>query len=318
MKKILLCDHPWIGLDIEQQLCDEAGFELVEAPANATLDQLLALGGDVVGIVTCWATVPRALIEASPHLKVVSRLGVGVDNIDLEAADDRGVVVTRVPDYCVEEVSDHVVAVVHNWARGIAFFDRSVRAGIWQPGSRDLRRIRELTIGIWGSGLNGIRTGEKFAALGCTVLFDDRHPDRVANFEAVPVETLLDRSDVLSLHIPLTPANVGILNAERLSRMKHGSLVVNTARGALINIDDLAVALDAGTIDAAALDVLPNEPVVPPAIAGRENVVITPHVAFSSIQAITELRHRTFDDHFRAQRGETPMHPVKTIASHEQ
>src|ERR1039457_245283 len=101
--KILLTDHPWPGVDIERSLCAERGYELVEAPLGATPEDLVARASDVVGIITCWAQVPRRLIEASPSLKVVSRLGVGVDNIDQVAARDNDVVVTRVPDYCVEE-----------------------------------------------------------------------------------------------------------------------------------------------------------------------------------------------------------------------
>jgi hypothetical protein len=115
---VLLTDHPWEGVDVERELLAAGGYDLIEAPVGASEDVLVELAADVVGILTCWALVPEAVIAASPRLRVVTRLGVGLDNIDLHAAAQRGVVVTRIPDYCIEEVSDHVVGLVHVWARG--------------------------------------------------------------------------------------------------------------------------------------------------------------------------------------------------------
>ena len=309
--RVLLTDHPWPDADIESRICAEAGFELVDAPKDAGPEELLALGRDVVGIITCWAQVPRLLINASPDLVVVSRLGVGIDNIDVASAHERGVVVTRVPDYCVEEVSDHAVALVFAWARGIANLDRSVRAGLWGAGDYQLRRVRDLTIGVWGTGLNGIRTGEKLSALGCTVFFDDRHPERVPAMDVLSVSELLGRCDVLSLHLPLNEENKRIVGAEILARMRPNSLLVNTARGGLIDTEALASALDQRRPGFAALDVLPHEPDVPPALARRDDVLITPHVAFSSVQSVRELRQRTTEDLVRTLRGEQPMDPVE-------
>ncbi len=308
-RKVLLTDHPWDGVDIESEICLEAGYELVEAPRGADLAQLVDLGADVEGIITCWARVPGELIRSSPHLQVVSRLGVGVDNIDLDAAAECGVTVTRVPDYCVEEVSDHVLALVYAWARGVTYFDRAVRSGRWEPGALALRRVRDLVVGVWGTGLIGTRTADKFSALGCTVVVDDRHPERAGPYPAVTRDELLERSDVVTLHLPLTEENRGIVGAEVLSKMRPGSLLVNTSRGGIVDSDALAAALDAGHLGAAALDVLPNEPQVPTALADRDDVVITPHVAFSSIQSVQELRARATEDLVRVLRGEPAEHP---------
>ena len=289
--RVLLTDHPWEGTEIESALCADAGIELVDAPSGATETQLVDLAGDVDGIMTCWAPVTAAVIGASPRLVVVSRLGVGVDNIDVRAAETRGVIVTRVPDYCMEEVSDHVVALVHSWARGIAFFDRAVRGGEWASGALELRRVRDLTIGIWGSGIIGTRTAEKFAALGCRVVIDDRHPERGGPFPRLSVPDLLEESDIVSLHLPLSEGTRNIVNAAVLTRMRPGSLLVNTSRGGLVDVDALVAALDLGRPGFAALDVLPEEPVVPEALR-RHDVLITPHVAFSSLQSVRELRQR--------------------------
>jgi len=308
-RRVLLTDHPWQGVEVEAGICADAGLELVEAPPGADLDQLMALGADVEGIITCWSRVPGQLIRASPRLKVVSRLGVGVDNIDLDAAAERGVTVTRVPDYCVEEVSDHVVALVFSWARGVTYFDRAVRDGRWEPGALPLRRVRDLVVGVWGSGLIGSRTAEKFSALGCAVLMDDRHPERTGPYTVVSRDELLAGSDVLTIHLPMNEQNRGLVGSEVLSRMRTGSLLVNTSRGGLVDSEALAAALVTGRPSAAALDVLPDEPKVPASLANRDNVVITPHVAFSSVQSVLELRTRATQDLVRVLRGEPAQHP---------
>jgi D-3-phosphoglycerate dehydrogenase len=313
-RRVLLTDHPWPGTDIETALCSAAGIELIEAPAGASEDQLVALARNVEGIITCWAPVTAAVIAASPHLAVVSRLGVGVDNIDVRAAARRGTTVTRVPDYCMEEVSDHVVGLVHAWARGIASFDRAVRAREWSGGGLALRRVRDLTIGIWGSGIIGIRTAEKFSALGCNVVIDDRHPEQVGRFTCLPVADLLRQSDVVSLHVPLSEANHNLVDEAILSDMRSGSLLVNTSRGGLVDVDALAAALDLGRPGFAALDVLPDEPHVPDVLR-REDVLITPHVAFSSVQSVRELRQRATEDLIRVVMGQTPLHPYVVPAS---
>jgi len=305
--RVVLTDHPWPGSDVEEAICSAAGYELVDCQGSGGPEEVRRLAQGAVGILTNWFPVTASLIEACPQLRVVTRLGVGVDNIDLDAAESRGVVVTRVPDYCVEEVSDHAVAMVLDWARGVSFFDREVRAGRFDPGARALRRVRDLVVGIWGAGRNGTATGRKLACFGCQVLVDDRHPGR-APFTSVPLSELLSRSDVVSVHLPLTAETRGIVGKEALAAMRPGSLLVNTGRGALVDVDALAAALDAGRPGSAALDVLPDEPAVPPALAGREDVLITPHVAFSSVESVAEVRRRATEDLVRVLQGAEPLH----------
>jgi D-3-phosphoglycerate dehydrogenase len=174
-----------------------------------------------------------------------------------------------------------------------------------------LRRVRDLTVGVWGFGNIGRRTAEKFAALGCTVLFDDRHPERgFAGVSPVGVDELLARSDVLSIHLPASPATNSIVDAGVLASMLPGSLLVNTSRGVLVDLDALIVALDDGRPGAAALDVLAGEPAVPPRLAKRDDVILTPHVAFNSPTAVVELRRRATEDLVRVLRGEPAHDPV--------
>jgi D-3-phosphoglycerate dehydrogenase len=225
-------------------------------------------------------------------------------------------VVTRVPDYCVEEVSDHVVGLLHAWARCIVSADRDVRAGTWHPGQYAPRRVSSLVTGVWGLGPTGRRTAEKLLTLcdpaqGGQVLADDRHPELApAGVRVVPADTLLAECDVLSLHLPLTPDTRGLLDAGRLARMKPGALLVNTSRGALVDIPALCAALDAGTPGGAALDVFPGEPEVPAALRPRPDVILTPHIAFSSGHSVLELRRRSTEDLLRVLAGLPPHDPV--------
>ncbi len=185
--KVLLTDHAWPGVTVEAGLCDAAGFDLVEAPPDASEAVLAELAADVDGILTCWAKVTGRVIAASPGLRVVSRMGVGLDNIDLAAAAARGIVVTRVPDYCAEEVSDHVIGLLHAWARCLLTADHDVRTGRWDPARYTPRRVRTLVTGVWGLGPLGVRTAEKLVALGGQVLADDRYPERApAGVQPVP------------------------------------------------------------------------------------------------------------------------------------
>lgn len=306
--RVLITDHPWRGSEVEAEICGAAGYALVDGARADDPAALRLLAEDAVGILTNWFPVTASLIDSCPKLRVVTRLGVGVDNIDVAAAAAHGVVVTRIPDYCVEEVSDHAVAMVLDWARGTSFFDREIRAGRFDPGARDLHRVRDLVVGIWGAGRNGIATGRKLACFGCQVLVDDRIPVPTG-FLAAPVDELLARCDVVSVHLPLNAETRGIVGARALSLMRPGSLLVNTGRGRLVDIDALVAALDAGRPGAVALDVLPDEPQVPAALAGRNDVLITPHVAFASIESVAEVRRRATEDLVRVLEGESPLNP---------
>ena len=299
--RVLITDYVWPTLDRERAVLQPLGVELVPAPSGdeATLAGLAADGGGVDGIMTCFADVTPAVVRASARLKVVARYGIGVDNIAVDVATGRGAVVTNVPDYCVEEVAEHALALMLACARRLTRYDRAARAGRWNSKEgMPLYRVQGKTLGIVGFGQTGRRLATKAQALGLDVL---AHGPRLAPDEAealgckaVSLSELLRRSDFVSLHLPLTPQTARMFDRERFGQMKPGAIFINTSRGGLVESAALEEALAAGHVAAAGIDVLPQEP--PDAnepLLRQENLIITPHVAFYSEESLAELQIRT-------------------------
>ncbi|MDN0200661.1 C-terminal binding protein [Streptomyces sp. S.PNR 29] len=310
---VLLTDYAWPDDSVERSVIERAGHTLVTGPAEpaaAEVVEELVAEHRPAGILTCWAPVSAAAVGASPDLRIVARLGVGLDNIAVDAATERGVWVTNVPDYCVEEVSDHAVGMVLAWTRGLAVSDRDVRAGRWDPASARLRRLSALTCGVVGYGRIGRATVRKLGAFGCRILAHDPHPPKdVPGVEMVDLEELLRRSDVVILHVPLTPDTHHIVGAGQLALMKPGGLLVNVSRGGLVDTDAVIKALDSGHLGGAAFDVLESEPHVPAGLTAQPGALLTPHVAFSSDASVTELRRRAAEEVVRILADEAPAHP---------
>jgi D-3-phosphoglycerate dehydrogenase len=306
---VLLTDYAWPDLAIEAEIIERAGFRLISGPpepASAEAIAALAAEHQPAAIMTNWAPVSAAAIAASPSLRIVTRLGVGLDNIAVSEATRRGIWVTNVPDYCIEEVSDHAVAMLLAWARGLVHFDREVKAGRWEPASARLRRVRELTCGIIGLGRTGRRTAEKLRGFGVRLLGHARTDNAtVAGIETTTLAELLRRSDVVIAHVPLTTETHHLLDRERIALMKPGAFLINVSRGAVIDTPVLIDALDGGRLAGAALDVLEDEPRVPPGLL-RPNVILTPHIAFSSDASLCDLRRKASEEVVRVLRGEPP------------
>lgn len=309
---VLLTDYAWPDVAIEARIVEGAGFHLVTGPARAAAAEAiaaLASRHQPAAIMTNWAPVSAAAIAASAPLRIVARLGVGLDNIAVEEASRRGIWVTNVPDYCVDEVSDHAVGMLLAWARGLVQFDGEVKAGRWEPASARLRRVRELTCGIIGLGRTGRRTAQKLRGFGLRLLGLARspaQPDAASPIETTTLEDLLRRCDVVIVHLPLTAETRHLLDRERIALMKPGAFLINVSRGAVIDTAALIEALDAGRLSGAALDVLEEEPRVPPGLL-RPNVVLTPHIAFSSDASLRDLRHKASEEVVRVLRGERPQ-----------
>lgn len=302
MTTVLLTDRAWPDDRVEREVLAAAGLRLVTGPAApadaATIDALVA-EHQPAAILTCWAEVSATAIESSAALQVIARMGVGLDNIDVAHASSRGVLVTNVPDYCVDEVSDHAVGLVLAWTRGLVVANREVQAGRWDPAGARLRRLSELTCGVVGYGRIGRRTADKLRAFGA----------RVVTSRPSPLDELLATSDVVILHAPLTEATHHLIGARELALMPPGSLLVNVSRGGLVDTDALAASLHAGHLGGAGLDVIESEPAVPAQLLAHPAVMITPHIAFSSDASLVELRRSAAEEVVRVLRGERPRYP---------
>ncbi len=321
--RVLLTDYAWPDVEIERELLRSIDADLVVAPATdaGTLTELAA---DVDAILTCWAQVPAAVIEAAPRCRIISRLGVGLDNIDVAAATRRGIVVTNVPDYCVHEVAEHTLALLLALARKVAYFHRETKAGRYDRNTGPaIRRLAGQTLGIIGLGRIGREVARRAVGLGLKVTANGRvrcadqepPPDRSGPhsgpYESCDLSELLARSDFVSLHLPLTPETHHVIDTSALARMKPTAYLINTARGGLIDHAALATALNAGQIAGAALDVQDPEPPdlsQPPFNDPR--VIVTPHAAFLSQDSLRELRKRATGQVIDCLCGRTPPNVV--------
>lgn len=310
---VVLTDHPWTDIDLERSIIEGAGFTLVAGPevAGSTTDvEALVYSADPVAILTCWAPVSAKAIMSPHALQIVARLGVGLDNIDVAAATGRGAWVTNVPDYCVEEVSDHAVALVLDHCRGISRLNASVKHKGWHSDATGLLRLSNLTIGILGYGRIGRETARKFKAFGCKVLAHDPM-FTTGDDHAAPsdLKLLQSEADAIVVHVPLMPATQGMLNREFFAGLQRSPLIVNVSRGPLIDNDALLDALQRSIIRGAALDVIDGEPAPPDELLRHPAVVVTPHIAYASDSSMIELRRRACEEVVRVLQGQAPQHP---------
>lgn len=300
--RILITDFVWPATAPERAVLAAGlgdGVEVVEAPDGSEAT-LAALAADCDGIMTCFAQVTPAVVRAAERCRVISRYGVGVDNIAVAVATELGIPVTYVPDYCVDEVSDHVMALLLAWNRQVGFYDRLAKAGRWEGAAspHPLTRLRGQTIGIVGLGRIGRAVAAKARAFGLAALAYDPYlasdaalPDGVT---AVSLDELLAAADYVTVHTPLNDETRGLIGAEALARMKPAAYLINCARGPIVDERALYAALRDGQIAGAGLDVM--ESAAPPAdhpLFALDNVIVTPHVAFLSQQSVLELEVRT-------------------------
>jgi D-3-phosphoglycerate dehydrogenase / 2-oxoglutarate reductase len=292
---------------------------LVERPA-ATEEALVEHARDADAILTLDEPLTAGVIEQLRACRVISRFGIGVDRVDIAAATQRGIVVTNVPDYCVDEVSDHALALLLGIARRTHALDAAVRAGTWETAAvaGEVHRLRGQILGVVGFGRLGRRLSEKTQALGLRVLAHDPYVAdeevRALGAEPVPLDELLQRSDWVSLHLPLTPETRHLIDKAALRRMKSSAVLVNTARGALVDQAALVGALRDGRLAGAALDVLEREPPAPDdPLLELANVVLTSHAAFYSVESLAEMRRSAVENVVRVLAGRPPLFAVNEI-----
>ena len=310
--RVVLTDRAWPDVAVEQGVLDAAGFELVAGPAVAgTAAEIEALieANDPAAVMTCWAPVSAAAMRAAPGLRIVARLGVGLDNIAVDEASARGLWVTNVPDYCVEEVSDHAVALLLAHFRGIARLDRETKSLRWNPGGARLARVRDRTIGIVGFGRIGRATAAKLAAFGCKIIVVESAKLAMPfGIEQVTLPELQERADAIVLHVPLFDSTRGMIDDAFVAACRRQPFLVNVSRGGLVDNDALVRGLDSGRLSGAGLDVIQGEPSPPAEILSHPAVIATPHVAFLSDASLIELRRRAAEEVVRVLRGQNPLH----------
>jgi D-3-phosphoglycerate dehydrogenase len=294
--KFLITDHDFPDVELELGMFRDAGIEARVAQCRTEREVIAAAEG-CEGLLVQYAPVNAQVLDARPEIRIASRYGAGFDTVDTEAARARGVWVANSPDYGVGEVAMHALAMALSLVRHLPAFDRDVRAGRWHYGSTGpVPRGSALTLGILGLGRIGTRMAHMARPCFGRILACDPYIEAAAfpDFvERVDLDRLFRESDVLSLHVPLNDETRHIANARTLALMKPGAIVVNTARGPVVDLDALLEALDAGRIEGAGLDVLPREPMAPGhPVLRHPRVLLSPHSAFYSVEGAVELRRK--------------------------
>jgi D-3-phosphoglycerate dehydrogenase len=314
---IAVTDSPFPSLDPAKAALARIDPELRVAN-SASAEDILAVGRDADAILVTYAKLPGDLLRQLRRCKAIGRFGLGVDNIDIAAATELGITVTYVPDYCMQEVSDHAMALLLALARKVPQSNALVQAGRWDmPAVVPIHRLAGRVLGLVGFGNIPRALAPKAKAFGLRVVAHDPNVSQRAlaavGVESMSFDRLLEISDFVSIHAPLLPATRGLFNAEVFGKMKQGACLINTARGPLVDEDALLAALDSGRLAGAALDVVAVEPLPKESrLIGRDNVVLTPHTGFYSVEALNELQTKCAADVARVLSGETPVYPVKT------
>ncbi len=310
-RKALITDYVWPNIDVESEVLRTGGVEPVVAPdtSEATLAEL-ASDADI--IMFCFAQVTGNVLRAAEKCMVASRYGIGVDNIDIPTATELGIVVTNVPDYCMDEVTDHALGMILALNRRLGQHDAEVKRGGWASVALDqpMHRTRGATLGILGYGRIGRSIADKAVGFGMNIIAYDpliEPGQSIGDVEIVSFEEVLKRSHFVTVHTPLTPETEGMIGHDELAMMMPGSIIVNCARGGIIEEQALADALNSGHLAGAGLDVV--EPAPPPndhPLVSAKNIIITPHTAFFSQASTVELERRTAQEALRVLNGNPP------------
>lgn len=313
-KLVAVTDSVFPNLDPAQQVLSKIGAELRLAK-EPTPEAILDVARDADAVLTTYAKVPAAVIAQMQRCRIISRFGIGVDNVDIPAATAAKIVVTRVPDYCLDEVSDHTMALLLALVRKIPFSNTFTHSGKW--GMRavvPIHRIRGTVLGLVAFGQIPQLVAPKAQAFGIRVVtydpFVSKEVAGEAGVELVEFDELLKISDYVSIHTPLLPATRHLFNADVFSRMKSSAYLINTARGPIVDEAALAAALDQGQLAGAALDVMEQEPPSASPLFGRDNVILTPHTSFYSEESLADLQTRAAEEVVRVLSGQPPRNPV--------
>jgi D-3-phosphoglycerate dehydrogenase len=315
---VVVTDSPFPNLDPASEILSKIGAVLRLA-RDSTPDAIVEATQHADGVLVTYAKITADTIRQMRHCRIISRFGIGVDNVDIAAATDAGIIVTKVPDYCVDEVSDHTLALLLAIVRKIPFATSLVGAGRWEMSAVvPIHRLRGSILGLVGFGRIPQLVAPKARAFGIKVIASDPYVSTEtlsrAGVEQFEFAELVKVSDYISIHSPLVPETHHLFNADVFRTMKPTAYLINTARGAIIDETALAHALDRGQLAGAALDVLSLEPPTGSPLFGRSNVILTPHMSFYSVESLVDLQIKAAEEIVRGLSGKRPHNPVNPEA----
>lgn len=295
MYKIVLT-HPQETAEVEKQFIPEgATLEIKHSPTEEDLIKNLQ---DVDAVISAYEPFTAKVMDALPKLKIISQAAIGFNSVDIKAAAERGIAVINNPHYCTPEVADHTMALILTLDRRLKEFDKNVQEDKeWRYDlCPEVTRLSEQVLGLFGFGNIAREVAKRANAFGMKIIAADPYMNmelaKQLNVEVVTMDELLERSDIISIHAPLTDETRGYFTIEKYNMMKKKPLIINAGRGAIINEDALSKALDEGLIRGAGLDVLEEEDpdLEKSKLIGRNNVIITPHVAYYSQTSQYEIQ----------------------------
>ncbi len=312
-RTIVVTDYPWPDLRHENDAAERIGASVLTAEDSQRLEELLE---NADAVLNGFYPITAPLIARMKRCRIIVRWGIGVDNIDVAAATEAGIQIANVPDYCVEEVSTHVIALLLAANRKLFDLYEQHRSGGWGFARiRPVYRLQNQTLGIIGYGRIGRAVAEKAHGLGLTVLCYDPYAGKQPTDRLVDLETLLRSSDYVSLHVPLTDDTRNLLNAERLRLLKETAVIINAARGEVVDVKALAAALDRGELQAVLFDVVPQEPPPPDHPLMHSRAILTGHTAWYSEEALDELRIKAAHQVVLLFSGKAVEYPVNRFAA---
>jgi D-3-phosphoglycerate dehydrogenase / 2-oxoglutarate reductase len=309
--KVLITDHHYTDIAAAERLLEESGVELVVGQCSKE-DEAIALGRDAEVIINQHLSVDARMLEALPRCLGVVHFGKGVDNIDVEAATQRGIWVAAVRDANWDEVSNHVLALMLAWARGLLIYDRHMRAGGWSyRAAVPRRRLAGQVLGLVGFGDIARVLAGKAHCLGLSVLAYARRPTTSEHVDFVAIEQLLQRSDYVSIHVPLSRETAKLIGRDEIALIKPTAFLINTARGGVVDQKALVEALKEGRLAGAGLDVTDPEPPGPDdELLKLDNVILTPHSAWYSQESMRDVTTGAAREALRILKGKRPASPV--------
>jgi D-3-phosphoglycerate dehydrogenase len=313
-KLIAVTDSVFPNLDPARAVLSKIDADLLCAKEPKP-DAILQVARDADAVLTTYAKVTADMIGQFSRCRIISRFGIGVDNVDVAFATKRGILVTRVPDYCLDEVSDHAMALLLALVRKIPYSNTRTHGGTWEMKAVvPIHRVRGKVLGLIAFGQIAKLMATKAQAFGIRVVAYDPYVSADifsrSNVERVEFHELLRISDYISIHTPLLQTTHHLFNSEVFSRMKSTAYLVNTARGPIVDEAALAAALDKKHLAGAALDVMEHEPPVGSPLLGRDNVIITPHTSFYSEESLVDLQIKASEEVVRVLSGQAPRNPV--------